>query len=68
MSQRWWEQAGINLKGEKKRAAEAAAVLELESESDLESELDLESNEDPGREEESRGASGLIGAEWSGVE
>ena len=34
----------------------------------LESELDSESNADPGREEESRGASGSSGAEWSGAE
>ena len=57
---RWWEQAGINLDRVKKRVAEAAAVSELES--------DSESSVDPGGEEESRGASGLSGSEWSGAE
>ena len=66
VSRRWWEQAGIDLEGAKKREAEAATVSELES--------DSESNADPGGEEESRGLSGLSGksgssgAEWSGVE
>ena len=46
--------------GAKKRAAEAATVLESES--------DSESNADPGVEEESRGVSGSSGAEWSGAE
>ena len=53
MSRRWWEQAGIDLEGEKKRAAEEATFLE--SDSGL------------GREESS-GASGSSGAEWSGLE
>ena len=48
------------LGGTKKRVAEAAAVLELESDSEL--------NMDPGREEDLRGASGSSGAEWRGVE
>ena len=39
---RWWEQAGINLEGEKNRAAEAETFSE--------SELDSESNADPGGE------------------
>ena len=60
MSWRWWEQASIDLEGAKKREAEEATVSE--------SELDLELNADPGVEEESRGASGLSGAEWSGAE
>ena len=51
------------MEGAKKRAAEAATGLESESES----ELDSESNADPGGEEESRGANGLSGAEWSGA-
>ena len=51
MSSRWWEQAGIDLEGAKKMAAEEATVLE--------SELDLYT--DPGGEEESSGASGLSG-------
>ena len=49
------------MEGEKKRAAEAATVSELESESDS------ESNAAPGREEKLRGASWSSGAERSGV-
>ena len=60
VSRWWWEQACIDLEGVKKRATEAATVLESES--------DSESNADPGGEEESRGASGSNGAEWSGAE
>ena len=55
VSRRWWEQAGIELEGAKKRAAEAATDSDLETDSDL------------GREKSS-GASGSIGAEWSGAE
>ena len=55
VSRWWWDQAGINLEGAKKRSAEAATVLESES--------DLESNADLGGEEESRGASGSSRAE-----
>ena len=47
VSWRWWEQAGIDSEGAKKRAAESATV----------SESDLELNTDPGIEEESSGAS-----------
>ena len=43
--------------GAKKRAVEAATVSESESESNVE----------PIGEEESRGANGLSGVEWSGV-
>ena len=57
---RWWDQVGIDLEGAKKREAEAATVSD--------SELDSESNADPGGEEESRGAIGSSGAEWSGAE
>ena len=64
MSRRWWDQAGIDLKEAKKRAVEAATVSELESEV----ELDVESNEYLGREEESKGAIGSRGAEWSGAD
>ena len=60
VSWRWWEQAGIELEGTKKRVEEAATVLELE--------LDSDSDADPGGEEESSGASGSSGAEWSGAE
>ena len=57
----WWcEQAGIDLEGAKKKVVEAATVSESES--------DSESNADPGREEDSRGASESSGAEWSGEE
>ena len=52
MSRQWWEQAGIDLGGTKKRAAEAATDSDLESDSDL------------GGEESSE-ASGLSGADWS---
>ena len=51
MSWRRWEQSGIELEGEKKRAEEAATY------SDLDSSVD-----------ESSGASGLSGAEYSGSE
>ena len=54
VSRRWWEQAGIDLDGAKKRAAEIATVLE--------SETDSESESDPGRYEESSGASWSSGA------
>ena len=64
LSWRWWEQAGIDLEGAKKRAAEAATVSDSESDLDSDSEL----NADPGGEEESRGASRLSGEERSGVE
>ena len=51
------------MEGGKKRAAEAT-ILESESEA----ELDVESNEDSGGEEDSKGASGSIGVEWSGAD
>ena len=60
VSRQWWDQDGTDLEGAKKRDAEAATVLESDSDSD--------SNADPGGEEESRGASGSSGAEWSGAE
>ena len=44
VSRQWWEQAGINLELENKRAAKVDTISELES--DLES----ESNADPGRD------------------
>ena len=55
VSQRWWEQASIDLEGEEKRAAEEAT--------DSDSKLDSDSGG-----EESSGASGSSGADWSGVE
>ena len=38
----WWEQARIDLETAKKRAAESATVLDLESGSELESKLESE--------------------------
>ena len=54
----WWEQAGIDLEGVKKRTAETRTI----SESKSEEESDVESIEDSGREEESQGASNSSGA------
>ena len=62
MTWRWWEQDGIDLEGAKKRAAWTTTI----SEPDSEEEADVELNGDSGGEEESQGASGLSGAEWSG--
>ena len=53
MSQQWWDKASIDLEGAKKKVAEAATV----------SESDADLDADPGREEESSGASGSSGAE-----
>ena len=63
MSQWWWEQAGIDLKGAKKWAAEATV-----SDSESKSESDMKSNEDLGGEEESKGAIGSSRVEWSGAD
>ena len=35
VSRKWWEQAGIDLEGRKKRATEAVTDYDLESDSDL---------------------------------
>ena len=51
VSQRCWEQVGVDVEGVKKSATEAA--------------IDSKSDSDLGREESSR-ASGSSGAEWSG--
>ena len=56
VSRRWWEQAGIDLEGVKKRAA-------VEAEEATDSESDLDSGG-----EELSGASGSSGVEWSGAE
>ena len=64
VSQRLWEQDGIDLEGAKKRVTETTT----RSEPDLEEELEVKSNGDSGGEEESQGASGSSGAEWSGVD
>ena len=61
VSWRCWEQDGIDLEGEKKRADETTTRLEPDSEE----EADVESNRDSGGEEESQGLSGSSGAEWS---
>ena len=47
VSRRWWDQAGIDLEGAKKRAAETTT----RSETDSEEESDVESNGDSGGEE-----------------
>ena len=54
VSWQWWEQAGIELEGAKKRA------------SALEAATDSKSDSDSGGEESS-GESGLSGSEWSGT-
>ena len=71
VSWRWWEQTGIDWKGARKReeAAEAAepgtkAFTDLESDADNA----MEGTVGGKGEEESLGASGSSGAEWSGVE
>ena len=64
MSRRWWEQAGIDLEGERKRAAESTTRLETESEEELHG----EPNGVTGGEEEYQGASGSSGAEWNWAE
>ena len=42
MSQRWWEQTGIDLKGALEKAAAAAAESETDAVSDSESEDELD--------------------------
>ena len=64
MSWRWWEQAGVDLEGAKKQAVESTSRSETESEEDSYGEPDGVA----GGEEESQGASGSSGAEWSGAE
>ena len=66
MSQRWWEQMGIDLKGAQEKAAAAAA--ETETEADSESEDDPDGAAGGRGEEESQGVSRSSGAEWSGAE
>ena len=56
MSQWWWEQTGIELKGVQDKAA--AAAVETETEADLESEDEPEGAAGGRGEEESQGASG----------
>ena len=58
VSRRWWEQTGIDLERENKRATKTTTRLDMDSEEDS----DKESNGDFGGEEESQGASGSSGA------
>ena len=58
MSQRWWEQAGIDLEGVRKQVAESTTILETESEE----ESDGEPNGVTVGEEESQGESRSSGA------
>ena len=65
VSRRWWEQAGTYLEGAWKQAAVSAMRLEMESEEESDGEPTRPAG---GGEEDSQGASGSIGEEWSGVE
>ena len=67
MSQRWWDQKGIDWKTVKEWAAETDS--ESESEMELESEVEVDTEKER-REEEGSTSSGVIvssGAEWSGA-
>ena len=59
VSQRWWEQARIDLEGARKQAAELTTRSETESEEESDGEPDRVAG---GGEEESQGASGSSGA------
>ena len=62
---RWWDQAGIDLEGARKQAAVSVTRLETESEEESTGEPTGDAG---GGEEESQGASGSSGAEWSRLE
>ena len=62
MSQRWWEQVGIDLEGTRKQAEVSAASSETESEEGSDGATG------GGGKEKYQGASGTSGAYWSGVE
>ena len=64
---KWWEQAGIDLEGDRKQVAVSATRAETEMESEEESAREP-TRAAGGGEEESQGASGSSGAEWSGEE
>ena len=64
VSRQWWKKARIDLEGARKQAEESMNILETE----LEEESDGEPNGVAGGEEDSQGASGSSGAEWSGTE
>ena len=71
--QRWWEQTGIDwrLAQEKSESAEAAGeriATETEGTTTATPETELSDSEKGLGEEESLGASGSSGAEWSGAE
>ena len=66
VSWRRWEQTGIDLK--RAREKEVAVAAETETEADSESEDEPYGAARGGGQEESQGASGSGGAEWSGVE
>ena len=68
VSKRWWDQTGIDLKGEREKATESEAEPETEAVSDLESEDEPEGAAGGTGVEESLGASGSSGAEWSRAE
>ena len=65
VSPRWWEQAGIDLEGARKRAAESTTRSETESEEESDGEPNGVAG---GGEEESQGARGSSRVEWSGAE
>ena len=67
VSQRWWEQEGIDLEVAKKRATDSTATSS-ESDSESEAESDLESEEGWVGISTSSGVSGSSGADWSGAE
>ena len=71
--QRWWEKTGIDwrLAREKSESAEAAGeriATETEGTTTTTPETELSDSEKGSGEEESLGASGSSGAEWSGAE
>ena len=68
VSRRWWEKMGIYLKGAREKAAEAAAEPETEADLEEESEGEMEGAAGGIGEEDSHGASGSSGEEWSGEE
>ena len=65
VSRQWWEQAGIDLEGVRKRAAESTTRSETESDEESDGETNGVAG---GGEEESQGASGSSGGEWIGAE
>ena len=68
VARRWWEQMGIDWKGARERAAASAVEPGTEAVLDLESENAMDGAVGGTGEEESLGASGYSGADWSGVD